>query len=139
MSPVTAVVQRLSDHFDTKLHFDHLKPFKTLDKAFDFLPIEIKNIVRKDFTQLSDKEIAIVCENSTFEIPTQSMSLEEHDPHFLANIDTIRTNDNVPDTEIQLDNIEPDSESDSEENIYHRRLERRRTQNLRYDPEVYVL
>ena len=139
VSPVTAVVQRLSDHFDTKLHFDHLKPFKTLDKAFDFLPIEIKNIVRKDFTQLTDKEIAIVCENSTFEIPTQSMSLEEHDPHFLANIDTIRTNDNVPDTEIQLDNIEPDSESDSEENTYHRRQERRRTQNLRYDPEVYVL
>ena len=132
VAPVTAVVQRLSDHFDTKLHFDHLKPYRTLDPAFDFVPSEVKSIVSKDFSQLSDKEIATICENSTFEIPVQSITLDDHDPNFRKNIVTLENNEKENDTEIDLDIVDIDSESDSEENDHHRKMSRKRTQTVRY-------
>lgn len=137
-SPVTAVVQRLSDHFDTKLHFDHLKPFREMDSAFDFLPDEVKSIVKKDFTQLTDKEIAVLCENSTFEIPVFSISLQDHDQNFPSNIEVLEKNDKLPDNEIELDIIElSDSDSEEQENSQHRKLHRQRKQTVRFDPSQY--
>lgn len=140
VAPVTAVVQRLNDHFDTKLHFDHLKPYKQMDPAFDFLPPEVKSIVSKDFSQLSDKEIALLCENSAFEIPTNAITLEDHDPHLLSTAAILEQNEKSPDTEIDLDIIEEsDSDSEEQENDHVRKIARKRTQNVRFDPSTYLL
>ena len=138
VAPVTAVVQRLNDHFDTKLHFDHLKPFKVMDQAFDFLPDEVKTIVKKDFAQLTDKEIAVLCENSAFEIPVFSLTLQDHDTNFGSNIEALELNDKIPDNEVELDIIEvSDSDSDEQEISQQRKLNRKRTQTVRFDPSQY--
>ena len=109
-----------------------------MDQAFDFLPDEVKTIVKKDFAQLTDKEIAVLCENSAFEIPVFSLTLQDHDTNFGSNIEALELNDKIPDNEVELDIIEvSDSDSDEQEISQQRKLNRKRTQTVRFDPSQY--
>ena len=66
--------------------------------------------------------------------------MEDHDPHLLSTAAILEQNEKSPDTEIDLYIIE-ESESDSEEqeNDHVRKIARKRTQNVRFDPSTYLL
>ena len=74
----------------------------------------------------------------SFEIPVFSLTLQDHDTNFGSNIEALELNDKIPDNEVELDIIEvSDSDSDEQEISQQRKLNRKRTQTVRFDPSQY--